>query len=728
MASPFYLFRKYQRAFIAIAAVVAMFIFVLADPLMSWIQSSGSEGGARQAGSVAARWDGGSLSVSELERLAQRRYKLSQFLEGLIRTAAGKIEQAGGTPIPPALPDFVLRSEQPNAVRLGCVTTRVLAELAEESGIIVSDEAVNHYLTEWGLRKMGNSDIAGLLGRAGLSQKAMFAGLRELLLSNYYMNSYALAANGITPEQRWEDWRRINERIRVSAAILPTEKFVAQVAEPSDAQLNALYQQFQDQVAGSFEMVSGTRLPSPNPGFKEPRRVKLQYLVANVDDRALELSDSITDAQIDEYYQENKSSQFVKTVSAAALLDELSEETEVEETEVSEETKAESEKTDDSKSPADKSPDDNESGDTAVRSPFRLTALQSEAAPTESDSSANAPAEKASGDNAEEDAPVEYVPLEEVRDQIRRTLSREQAAAELEKTIDRTYTILQSAYNPYGAQVVEARTAGQDIPAPPAKVGDYQAIAKQTGLTSEETVLLTQYELSETMVGKTVDAQSRREFVVQAMFDDQELYEPYLATDQEGNAYLICKVEDVPARVPEFTEVRAAVRAAWQQQEAAQAARAQAEQLAQQAKTEGKTVAQVATEAGFESVTSDLFSWLSFGTTPQEMQRGPRLGEAPPLVAIDEENMAALFGLDEDDKVALLNHDRSHAYVVQIHQRERTEDQMRQQFLGEANRWYGVNVMNGYRRQNAYFQVVGELTRQAGLDLDALQEFLNEKQ
>jgi hypothetical protein len=90
--------------------------------------------------------------------------------------------------------------------------------------------------------------------------------------------------------------------------------------------------------------------------------------------------------------------------------------------------------------------------------------------------------------------------------------------------------------------------------------------------------------------------------------------------------------------------------------------------------------------------------------------------------------MAALFGLGEDDKLALLNHDRSHAYVVQLHQRERTEEQMRQQFLGEANRWYGVNVMNGYRRQNAYFQVVGELTRQAGLDLDALQEFLNEKQ
>ncbi|MGI9429881.1 MAG: hypothetical protein ACR2NM_14560, partial [Bythopirellula sp.] len=242
MASPFYLFRKYQRAFIAIAAVVAMFIFVLADPLMSWIQSS-SGGGRRTAETVVATWDGGSLNVRELEMLARRRFKVSEFLRNLVGMAAGIIEQEGGSPVPPSLPDFRLQNESSRDVQVGCVTTRVLAKQAEKSGIHISDQVINHYLKEWGLRRMGDAEMANLLARLGISDKALFSGIRELLMGNFYINSYALAMQGVTPEERWQDWKRINQRIAVEAALLPTEKFLADLPEPSEAQLKAFYEE-----------------------------------------------------------------------------------------------------------------------------------------------------------------------------------------------------------------------------------------------------------------------------------------------------------------------------------------------------------------------------------------------------------------------------------------------------------------------------------------------------
>ena len=110
------------------------------------------------------------------------------------------------------------------------MTTRVLAELAEKSDISVSNEVVNHYIREWGLRRMGDAEISRLLGRVGMSDKTLFAGIRELLLGDFYVNSYHLATRGVVPEERWQDWKRINERIAVEAAILPAKKFLAEVS------------------------------------------------------------------------------------------------------------------------------------------------------------------------------------------------------------------------------------------------------------------------------------------------------------------------------------------------------------------------------------------------------------------------------------------------------------------------------------------------------------------
>ncbi len=712
MASPFYLFRKYQKTFLVVAGVLAMFIFVVADPLMTWLQSSGGGGGQRSAKEVIATWDGGSLNVQQLESLTRRRIKLHDFLRNLQGTAAGLIEQEGGTPRAPAVPNFLLGSNiDRQQVQQSCITTRLLAELAEDADISVSDDFVNHYLREWGLRKMGNAEISELLGRVGLKEASLFAGLRELLLGNFYINSFASVTAGVMPEERWQDWKRINERISVEAAILPADKFVSEVPEPSEVELQQFYNQYKNRIAGIPESVMGARLPSPDPGFREPRRVRLQYLLGDLNDWTQKFLDKVTEEEIADYYDRNKRSQFVEMDSDSDSEAEASETTEEEpasekESEDASEEKSESEE-----------PADSDSGRLPKRSPFRLVAVETE---TEESTETE---ETGTEDTGAEDEEETYVPLEDVSDQIRRQLATDKAVVELRKVVEGTFAGLQSAFNPYGFQVVSARSENREIPEPPAKLADYADLARQTGLAHEKTSLLSGLELVETFVGKARDAQSRREFVGQKVFRDLELYEPYLAQDLDGNWYLVCKTEDVATRVPALDDVRDSVVAAWKQREAAKLALAKAEEFAKQAEESGDTVAAVCSGKGYEVVTTNMLSWLTFGTTPADMRRGPRLGEAPPLEAVGIEFMAKVFELEPDQKVALQNHDRSQTYVLQLSRREQTQEEMRQQFLAEANSWYGGQVMDAVRSNNSNRQLIFQLTERVGLNLDEFEKY-----
>ncbi len=796
MASPFYLFRKYQRAFIAIAAVVAMFIFVVADPLMSWLQSSGG-GGQRSGKMVVASWDGGEVSLFQLDRLTQRRFRISQFLQTMVGRAAQKIESEGGTALPPNLPDFRIRNNTAQAIQQDCVLTQVFADLAKDSGISVSDAFINHFLKEWGLGKTSDAEIAELLRYVGLTDKVLFAGLRDLLLRHFYTSSLAFATAGALPEERWQDWKRINERIVVEAAVLPVDKFISEVPQPTETELKQFFDEHKDQIGGLLDSVNGALLPSPTPGFREPRQVKIQYLVANVDDKAQELLDSVTDEEIADYYERNKRTMFVNTspsssptTSAEGLFDddmqdeesapdqespsdeESTASGESEEGEPESEPDAESGDAEDlietSPEQSTESPSDQDSGQAATKSPFRLVAIQNEAeetdetdetevtadeadaeedqttadqtTPDQSEADAAESTEEASStadseddvtepaaDADDQEEPVEYEPLENVEDQIRRSLAVDKAVVELQEIADKTYGDLQAAYNPYGFEVVSARTEDREIPAPPSELADYKAIATATGLVSEETVLRSQKELSETFVGRAVDAQTRTKLVHQVMFGDIDLYEPLRAVDLAGNTYIVCKTEDKPSRVPEFEEVEDAVTTAWKKAEAAKLAMAKAEELAKAADESGDTVAVVAGKEDFEVVTTDAFSWLTFGTTQAEMQRGPRLGEAPPLESVGIDFMTKAFELQPDQKSAVMNHDESAAYVIQLDRRERTEEEMKQQFLSDSvNGWFGGQMMEYVRREVSQRQFQAKLSDEINLNIDNLREILSD--
>lgn len=843
MASPFQFFHKYQKAFIAIAAVMAMFIFVVADPLMSYLSSSG---GGQSAKTVVASWDGGSIDMQELNRLTERRFKVSLFLDGLYGQASNTVIAEGGEPLPPAvLPSFILpRNSTQTSVRQNCVQDRLLADLAEKSGISISDKFINHYLTEWGLRRMGDTEITALLKRARLSDRALFAGLRELLLGKQYQDSFALAVAGITPEERWEDWQRINESIKVEAAILPARDFVAQVPTPSEAELKKFYEDNKDRFQKTMDVVVGKNLPSPKPGFKIPRLVKIQYLSGNVEDRVQKLEDSITDEEIAAYYEENKHL-FVKTNAAlednenifgddeetaedsesdaeaettegdAATEETATEESstetsateessEVEMTEEassskSETTEAEDEATETEAAASEEAtekveeatdaatdaaeeaseeaapPADNTSSRNARRSPFRLAAFQNEAeteaaegeeASTVETSTEEADAEEAAEETAEGDAetetaaaeetaddetdeatdaevteeeaaPVEYTPLAEVSKDIRKTLARKKATIAVRKAIDKANAKLQKLYKPYGFKVVTARSEDKEAPATPATLKDYTELAKELDLTLTMTVPLSYSGVIDTDIGKTVDDQSGRRRVFQLLFTDLKPYQPLLAKDyipQEYEQFLedsrkyfiVCKTQDIEARVPEFKKIRAEVLTAWKNKEAGKLALAKAKELAKQAQESGDTIAVVARGQNIAVETSNMFSWFTFGNvSPNQAPRNYQLGSAEPLKALDDDFMTQAFGLEANQKVALLNHDHSEAYVIQVSERAQTKQELRERFLLEGDRWFGRRAMDTSRRRKAGQRIQTKLFEEVNFNDDKLTEILS---
>ena len=185
------------------------------------------------------------------------------------------------------------------------------------------------------------------------------------------------------------------------------------------------------------------------------------------------------------------------------------------------------------------------------------------------------------------------------------------------------------------------------------------------------------------------------------------------------------KSKTSPARVPEFDEVRDAVAAAWKNQEAAKLALAKANELAKLADDGTDTLATVARGQGYEVVTTDMFSWQSFGATSMSGQDAPRLGEAPPLKAVDFEFMTKAFDLEPEQNIGLLNHDQTDAYVLHLARREQTEAEMRQQFLAEANNWFGRYAMTRVRVVTAHRILEAELRKKAGLNWDKLLEILS---
>lgn len=322
MASSFSFFRKHTGIMMVFLCGAAMLAFVVADPLLQYLDSAGRSGsGGVDGDTVAVSWDGGEMTEDKIGSLVNRRQVLARFLGTVAAVGRQAAEAEGAIDPQPLVAPLDLPYTYEQGVERNVVSTHIFAEAAREAGIVVSDETIRDYLTDVGYRKVPRDQMREILeqmgggGRNAFSVDYIFDLLRDALLARNYLASYTYQFQTVLPEQRYQDWLKVNDRVVVEAAAIDVADLVSEVEDPSDAELQEFYEQYKERVPQPMR-VGNIELPSPTPGFSTPSRVVLQYAMADLASEAKKQEENVTDEEIEKFYEENKS-QFIE---AGALL------------------------------------------------------------------------------------------------------------------------------------------------------------------------------------------------------------------------------------------------------------------------------------------------------------------------------------------------------------------------------------------------------------------------
>ena len=281
-------FRKHRKAWLAVLTLLAMFSFVFLGSVGSisdlWLERSG-----RRNPVVVKTTKYGSIHESQLNYMLRQRGALHSFLRQLqvaVVSKGGRAEQVRAALM--ALGDSPVSEE-------AAVDDWLIMQKAEELGLRVSEKAVNDYLASLTEGKVGNEDVKRILKSLHLGQTQLFEMLRQELLARRLKDMFWVSLMAATPAQRWEYFLELNRRAKIEAVPIPVTKFVAQVLDPPETALREFFEKYKEKLPDPG---------SPEPGFKEPHRIDVEYFKARYEsfiDPA-----AVTDQAIREFYEANK--------------------------------------------------------------------------------------------------------------------------------------------------------------------------------------------------------------------------------------------------------------------------------------------------------------------------------------------------------------------------------------------------------------------------------------
>jgi hypothetical protein len=781
-----------------VATLIAIFVFVIGDALMSKYSSGHAERGeAQDAHATAVHWDGGKLSNQQLNELVMRRRILNHFLQTIEMEGRRPSLEAGVDP-PELHVQPLLGPETPQqGVEKSVVESKLLAEAAADAGMKVSNDMLIQYLTELGRRNVSPDKMREMLknaqvGGAKVSVDYVLEALRQEMLAHNYRMSHEFAFQTVTPQQRWQDWLRVNDRVVVEAAAVPTETYLPDVKEPTEAELTAFFDKYKDREAMP-DFYGNTEMPSATPGFRIPRKIDVAYIEASYDEFLAKAEAKISDEEVAKYYDEHKDL-FTKTqmglhedkgAKKDAEKPEAPKEKEgakpadsVKKAEATEKKAEPSEKKAEPSEkketpPAKDEKSDKQSPDTKksssrlnpAKSVFHLTAFAQDADKKDSKSdkaaekASDAPAAKATDAKATDaktappvgtpaltppanppaDAskpvapaateppkkPVEYQPLSEVKDEIRKRLAEGKVADELTQSMGGIQDQLNDAYEKWRYSDTALGESGKnELPPPPKALTDLAAIAQAKGLKSGTTGPKSLLGLRDTPVGKSSAVDANRTLLSMLFTSkDLDLYQPVKTVDIDGNRFVAMKISDTPGKVPTLAEVKDEVIKAWKKQQAFDLAMKHAEEDMKKAQDAKSPLASVfADSKSIKVVRTDPFSMLTGGDVSfagGQLQQTPyRFSQPSEIVAPGPDFMRKVFDLKDGQLAVIPNNDHSIVYIVRVVEHQPGLNELRNNYLAEANSWYGENQMNQMHRQEVAGSLVNDIETRSNLKWD----------
>ena len=680
MALPFKSFRKNQRWMLVCLAVLAMLAFFVLPPFLQY-----GTGGGPRADAVAATWSGGTIHAGDLQRAVGMNIVTNRFLaESAL--AAGRD--------PRQMPDFAPTDEREVVRRM------LLVEEAKKNGIDYSDAAVNRFLAEWTGDRVRPEQFAQMISRLrigdmSVNERDLFDTIRRELVAKTQLGLFQRSLTSDPPGWRWDFFRRLRQEANVELVAVPVETVSGEVPLPSEATLRSFFAKYREEPP---------RPRSENPGFRQPRRVKYEYLVAKREAFETAAKGTVTEEEIAAYYEKNKTALFRARPAEPAPPASGTPATEVPAAPAEGQPAAATPPAAEPPAePAEKpaaEPATPVQAEPAAAAPAAAeeaakpaaAAVAEPAAATPAEPAAAAPAGEAAASppeatpSAPTDATAEaaqFEPLEKVRERIVETLARQKAG----ERVDAIFKSFVGDLAGYSESLVLWRAQGADPKLAPL-APNIDLIAEKQGLeagrspqavTANEAVEAGGPARSFEIVPDPENRFGRDIAWLNMMYGpDQMLWRPVTSRDIDGNRYVSWKTADEADYAPDFDAVRPEVERAWRIIEGRGLAQKKAEALAEKARTSGKPLAE--TFAGDTAVTVASpapFTWLQDTFS----QGQPEIAQPDGISMPGEAFMAAVHGLTPGGVAVAFNEPKTVCYVIRLVSFTPDETALRESFV-----------------------------------------------
>jgi hypothetical protein len=619
MASPFTVFRKNQKILMAMACLLAIIAFVFLPNLGNF--GLGDRGRKNE---VVLACNYGDLRESDVWALLQHHRKIMGVLAE-IKLAAGEY---------PVLARLWAEQLIGPATEENVVNSWLLARYAQRLGMVIDDPQVIAFLKRWTKDSVKPSDFQQAFKRSGLTEIQFLKLMSDVLAAQQLREMFAVSLVGMTPGQRWDYFARVKQTAAIEAVPVPVADYLSRVDEPTEDELKAFFEKHKEEYS---------RPESPEPGFREPQKVALQWFKASHE----KLLASVTQDEIKQRYENNKK------------------------------LYEESEKKPEEKQPEEKKkqPEDKKKETLSAKGAKNTKAEKdSKNAKVDKDNKSvdnkNTKVEK-DAKTAKEDKPAVAKPgmAEATKNRIRREIADEKIGKVLDKLrgqMDR-YRALWSEYKVAMLQQQGRKPGEKDqvkLPQVPARP-DFAKLAKENGLSTEQTPLMSQWEARASDIGGSLVG--GRDPVAHCAFAMAE-FRAETSTSMSGDLYLFWKVQETKDRVPKFDDpgVREHVLQTFKMIDARRLAIKAAEALAAEARQAKKPLKEAFAGRGeLRVLTPPAFSWVTFGNVP--------LGSAPEAARISDvkgvefpgdEFMRTVFRLEPGGTGVAINAPQSVVYVI----------------------------------------------------------------
>ncbi|MBR4752868.1 MAG: hypothetical protein IK077_14020, partial [Thermoguttaceae bacterium] len=335
--NPFSVFRRNQKAWMAGLTLFTMFSFIALGSMLQCVGSHNQGTGPRFVGDVAKTQKFGTLDYNEFLMARQDMLRFETFLNYLY-SAAQEVQAIPSAQLTSLRMQISYAASDAEAL----VSRWLVLKFAESEKLVPNEEAVVEYLQQLTQivrydsstgtatnDQFGSDVLAGASRSAGLNNstlselvKGQIAYEREIrkydggnrLASLYSQTGLAQMGYGhgpvqISPSEALKAYEALHRMAKAKVAVFKASDYVGEVADPSDVQARAFYEQYKDVV---------NRADSKEPGFTQPQLLALEIVRADVDDALL---DSITDEEVKAFYEEHKE-EFRRPKSAASAIEE----------------------------------------------------------------------------------------------------------------------------------------------------------------------------------------------------------------------------------------------------------------------------------------------------------------------------------------------------------------------------------------------------------------------